>query len=195
MQFVRSGDVPVYAGYVRYRPFLRRDFLQRCAYCERPEAAVGGEAHCEIDHHRPAALFPQLRSEYTNLYYCCRDCNNTKGNKWPAIEDEANGNRFSDPCAEDLYGVHTIESADGVLRWKTECGRFTIEGIRLNRQVLTEWRAKRAEMRERIAGFEDLEAELRSAIAFRGAAARRLIQERIEMIAGFVAEARQLYGL
>jgi hypothetical protein len=58
MQFVRSGDIPVFTDYARYRPFLRRDFLQRCAYCERPEAAVGGEGHCEIDHYRPAASFP-----------------------------------------------------------------------------------------------------------------------------------------
>jgi hypothetical protein len=144
MQFVRSGDVPVYADYARYRPFLRHDFLQRCAYCERPEAAVGGEAHCEIDHHQPAALFPQLRSEYTNLYYCCRDCNNRKANKWPALADEARGRRFSDPCAEDLYILHAVESGGGVLRWKTECGRFTIDAIRLNREVLTSWRANRA---------------------------------------------------
>ena len=121
------ADVPVYADYARYRPFLRHDFLQRCAYCERPG--------------------------------------------------------------------HAVESGGGVLRWKTVCGRFTIDAIRLNREVLTCWRAKRAEMRERIAHFEDLTAELRGAIAFRDAAARRMIQERIKMIAGFVADARRLYGL
>jgi hypothetical protein len=171
------------------------DFLQRCAYCERPEAAVGGEAHCEIDHHRPVALFPQLGSEYTNLYYCCRDCNNRKANKCPTLEDEATDRRFSDPCAEDLYILHAVESGGGVLRWKTVCGRFTIDAIRLNREVLTSRRAKRAEMRDRVPRFEDLAAELRGPIVFRDAAARRMIQERIAMISGFVADARRLYGL
>jgi hypothetical protein len=50
-------------------------------------------------------------------------------------------------------------------------------------------------MRERIARFEALTAELRSAIVFRDAAARRMIQARIEMISGFVGDARRLYGL
>jgi hypothetical protein len=195
MQFVRSRSVPVYSDYKKFRPYLRKDFRERCAYCERPEASLGGVAHCEIDHHRPAVLFPLLKCEYTNLYYCCRNCNSSKSNRWPRPEDEAKGRRFSDPCAEDLYSDHAVESSAGILRWKTECGRFTVDAIRLNREVLTDWRARRAQMKEQIAKFRDLQFMLRRAATSQESATQLTIHQQIELMTGFVADAQRFYGL
>jgi hypothetical protein len=67
----------------------------------------------------------------------------TKGRKWPTADEEIEGRRFVDPCAEDFYVEHCVPELAGALRWITECGRFTIDAIRLNRDTLRLWRESR----------------------------------------------------
>ena len=71
MIFRRSFDVRVQGSYTAYRPFLRRDFAFRCAYCLRHEFFFGGGEAGEIDHFRPRHLFPDLLNNYDNLYWSC----------------------------------------------------------------------------------------------------------------------------
>lgn len=71
MVFTRSIPDRVYADYAQYRPLLRLDFRYRCAYCLLHEFYLGGEAGCEIDHHRPQngpSARPDLINVYENLY-------------------------------------------------------------------------------------------------------------------------------
>lgn len=67
-----------YATYQKYKPWLRDDFLYRCAYCLTREAwgsSVSGHAELGADHFEPKSINPALAATYTNLIYVCNDCN------------------------------------------------------------------------------------------------------------------------
>ncbi len=146
MIFVRSVPRRVYADYTRYRLLLRVDFRHRCAYCLRHEFFVGGEAGMEIDHHRPqagASARPDLVSVYENLYWCCGECNQNKGDTWPTPADYDAGRRFLDPCrAEDDHDRHLRAGDDGTLTPLTEIGVYTSEHLLLWRESLAYHRAR-----------------------------------------------------
>src|SRR5687767_10620000 len=117
MIFTRSVPQRVYTDYARYRPLLRGDFRHRCAYCLTHEFYVGGEAGCEIDHHRPQkgpSARPDLVNVYENLFWCCRECNQNKGDVWPSAQEQAQDQRFLDPCrTEDDHDLHWTTHPDG----------------------------------------------------------------------------------
>ena len=129
MIFTRSLPPKTYRDYNAYRPFLRLDFRFRCAYCLRHEFFLGGEAGCCIDHHRPLRgpyARPDLATDYTNLYWCCRECNENKADTWPSPEEAARGWRLLDPCQpEDDHDLHLRVLTDGSLEALTpiEIGR------------------------------------------------------------------------
>lgn len=155
-RFYRRLSPPRAARYNEYRAFLRYEFRFLCSYCGIHEDEYGV---FEVDHFRPQARFPQLESDYANLYYSCRRCNNYKRDFWPSAEDEAAGLKFIDPCQEDLLGVHAEVLACGALRAKTPAGDFTIGHLGLNRSALARWRRKRREQIQRhyeaVAGFKE----------------------------------------
>jgi hypothetical protein len=45
-----------------------------------------------VDHFRPKSRFPQYVYGWSNWMFSCHDCNNSKGEKWPA-------GGYIDPCA------------------------------------------------------------------------------------------------
>ena len=148
MQFHRDPAVPKLARYPEYRSYLRADFKRHCAYCTGHEDECGGEDHFEIDHHRPKWKHPELEHEYTNLYYCCRGCNKNgaKGEQWPSDELLAAGYRFFDPVAENAYGLHFKETANGSLQELNRVGDYSITKLRLNRDALIALRLRRRQM-------------------------------------------------
>jgi len=150
MQFHRRRSVPMHADYQRYRPILREDFRQFCAYCVRHEYEIGGDENYEIDHYRPQSLFRELVNRYANLYYCCRGCNRNKGERWPSRGLLARGYRFFDPIAEDAYKVHLREGRDGLLIARTKVGEYSLDCLRLNRGILQWLRRTRNQQRDRI---------------------------------------------
>ena len=135
MKVVRQTDVPRYADYTKYKPLLRKDFYYRCAYCQHHERTIGQVASMSVDHFRPKSLFPHLRVEYTNLYYCCGECNTYKNNKWPSQEQLDEGHCFVDVCAHEWNDHFEVRS--NVLTGITSIGRFTAEQVRLDRRKLT----------------------------------------------------------
>lgn len=104
------------------------------------EFHVGGEAGCEIDHHRPqngAFARPDLMNVYENLYWCCRECNQNKGDMWPSPEQYNSGLRFLDPCQpEDDHDRHIQTNTDGTITAKTSPGLYTVEHLMLWREML-----------------------------------------------------------
>jgi len=144
MRVVRQSDVPRYTDYAKYKPLLRKDFFYRCAYCRHHERSFGQVAAMSIDHFRPKSLFPRLRVTYTNLYYCCGECNTYKHDKWPTQEQLDAGMRFVDVCEEE-WEDH-LEIRSDVTGGRTSIGTFTAEQIRLNRRKLT---ARNRELRMR----------------------------------------------
>jgi hypothetical protein len=160
-QFFRNESPPEFDDYRKYRPFLRRDFRFTCAYCERPEPALGGEEFFEIDHFRPVKKFPEHVGRYANLYYACGKCNRHKGSTWPSEYLMGRGFRFADPCEEDLYVTHLEEAPDGTLRTLTTVGDYTCQHIRLNRSDLLTWRQQRHQIASDLRMLQALREEIK----------------------------------
>lgn len=143
MRFQRKQKPGRYRDYHDYKPYLREDFLQRCAYCLITEARWGSERNFVVEHFRPKKRFPTLVCTYTNLYYACNRCNEHKGSKWPVDEMSKRGFRFLDPCQVDMYERHLEERLDGRLVPRTKAGEYTSAHLALNRELLVEWRVQR----------------------------------------------------
>jgi hypothetical protein len=152
--FVRQENPPVYSAPGKYKDHLRRDFLQRCAYCERTESYMGGEEAFEVEHFRPKSKFPDLVCSYSNLYYACRGCNGHKSETWPSEEKASRGQKFADSCVEDPYVHHLREREDGGLEALTPCGAYSNSHIRLDRADLRTWRQLRDQARRDLPRLE-----------------------------------------
>lgn len=143
--FARRENPPAQSNYAGYKPFLRRDFLARCAYCERTGEYLGGDEAFEVEHFKPMSKFADLVCAYPNLYYVCRKCNGHKWETWPTEDQMARGQAFADPCVEDPYVHHFCERENGDLDGLTECGNYTRGHIRLGRPDLRRWRVGRSQ--------------------------------------------------
>lgn len=78
----RRESVPVYKTHNEYKPLLREDFHQRCGYCGDHE--FFRDTYYEVDHFVPKKSLVNISpTEYSNLVYSCRSCNNSKRAKWP----------------------------------------------------------------------------------------------------------------
>ena len=188
--FHRREAPPDFSSYQKYRPFLRRDFLARCAYCERTGQYLGGEEAFEVEHFRPKAKSPDLICAHGNLYYVCRKCNGHKSETWPSENQLALGMRFADPCAEDPYAHHLRERENGALDPLTSYGVYSSRHIRLDRDELQRWRRLRAEARvdsprltaiaellDKLISLTDAMAPQHKEMVHNAAAIRRRIEE------------------
>jgi 5-methylcytosine-specific restriction endonuclease McrA len=150
-QFTRAiQSIPTFTDYRRYKPYLRIDFRRRCAYCEMTEGALLSATAFGVDHFRPRRSFPQLECTYTNLYYCCNDCNRYKGSMWPPESCVSEGYFFPDPCNCNPQVEHLNEDKDGHVVPITNAGRFSLEVLRLNRETCVRFRRRRMRTRNRI---------------------------------------------
>ena len=163
MIFHRSIPTKTYTNYTLYRALLRRDFQYRCAYCLRHEYFPGGEAGCCIDHHQPVNgpnARPDLIADYGNLYWCCRECNENKGDTWPSADVIARGFRLLDPCRhEDDYDLHLYVQQDGSMETLTNAGRYTHDTLRLWRANLVHYRAEALRCQEEVRQISALLAQ------------------------------------
>jgi hypothetical protein len=146
MIFYRSQDVKSVRDYTQYRGILRVDFQFRCAYCLTHEYFLGGEAGCTIDHFQPLrglVARPDLAATYSNLFWCCRECNENKGDSWPVPDQFRRGQHFLNPCnPEDDHDLHWRILPDGTLEPTTPAGEYTIEHLKLWRPQLMHHRAR-----------------------------------------------------
>lgn len=151
--FKRRPNPPIYADYRAYKPLLRQDFTNLCAYCllHEGDEGAGGFHAFQIDHFRPVEHFPNLKVVYSNLYYCCRWCNRAKWDTWPSPEEQARHFRFVDPCLEDFYKDHArLDASTGKLEALSPPGDYTIREIRLNRGFFNDVRRNRIAAQEQI---------------------------------------------
>lgn len=125
-KLVRSQTPPAYAAYKRYKPFLQVEFGRQCVYCRMPD--VTRESWFGADHYKPKSLFPDLSAEYSNLYYCCNQCNARKGDYW---EPHSRSNRYvPNPCDHVMWSH--LRFRGGIVEARTETGRFAEELLDLN---------------------------------------------------------------
>jgi hypothetical protein len=133
----RTPPPQIKKPYTAYRPLVREDFVECCAYCLLHELAAGGPEAFELDHFKPASrpdLTPVI-DDFYNLYYSCGVCNAYKSNTWPTPEQEELGLFFVDLCTDD-FSRHFAEDDDGIWHPLTKAGEYTAAKLRLNRQHL-----------------------------------------------------------
>jgi uncharacterized protein (TIGR02646 family) len=150
--------------YRRFRPYIREDFDECCAYCLLHERLAGGAENFELDHFKPKSRYPDLTHVYENIYYSCHPCNNIKRDIWPTDELRAKGYRFVDHCYDD-FSTHFTE-VDG--RWEplTPAGDYSQERLRLNREHLIKIRRMLVPMLNKLGALPlDWDQPLRQQIA------------------------------
>lgn len=153
--FTRRPMAPLVKGdYTQFRPFVREDFSECCAYCLLHELLAGGADNFELDHFRPQSLFASLVNDFYNLFYACHVCNRHKSNSWPSAELAVAGYRFVDLCREN-FSTHFIELESGEWKPLTEAGFYTQARLGLNRRHLVRVRALLREI-ARLLGRESI---------------------------------------
>ena len=84
-----------------------------------------------IDHYRPKIAHPTLENSYDNLMYCCKECNDRKGDRDPPADAQNAGFRFFRPD-RDVRPEHF--SVDGLsIVGETTTGDYSIDALDLNR--------------------------------------------------------------
>ena len=125
---VRRAISTVVSRYGDHKPDLRIDFLQHCAYCHSYDEFVF--TYFEVDHFVPKSFFLPLGTitltQYSNLVYSCKSCNNKKRDKWPSADETVYNDGtcgFVDPCTDE-YATHFYRTSYGAIMWCTELGKW-----------------------------------------------------------------------
>jgi len=134
---LRRFSPPQRRSYKAYKSILREEFYHRCVYCTFPDLLKGQECF-GTDHYRPKAAFPNLVSEYTNLFYACNVCNSRKREFWPSFEQWKKGHFVPNPCDHVMYDI--MRAAGSVIEGRNETGKFAIELLDLNDSEAIQYR-------------------------------------------------------
>ncbi len=124
----------IYSSHSSYKPYLVKDFSNRCGYCDGNDAWYGGYKIFHIDHFAPKKKFPSLKTVYSNLIYSCPSCNNAKSNTWPSNDPTVNivGDKgFLNPVTDDLNG-HFIRDDFGNILGRSLIAKDMIITLNLN---------------------------------------------------------------
>jgi hypothetical protein len=116
-----------YADPESFRPWLRDEFIFRCAYCLRRERWELGRTEFEIDHLVPVARASDLARAYDNLLYTCDVCNSVKGIR-----------ALPDPGLALLAGEVTVK-ADGRMVGRSREARRVIRVLGLDDAEFTSY--------------------------------------------------------
>lgn len=92
-----------FSNYRSYKNYLAKDFNNRCGYTNCSDFWFGGAKTFHIDHFKPLKNHPELKTEYSNLVYCCSYANILKS------DDEG---LYLDPCNVD-YNAHFERDFEG----------------------------------------------------------------------------------
>lgn len=90
-----------------------------------------------VDHYRPKSRFPELRTVYSNLYYCCNPCNSRKGNYWPQNSRVAT-DFIPNPCDHEMFRHLRFKRAIVVSR--THAGAIAMDCLDLNEDEVVGFR-------------------------------------------------------
>ena len=115
-----------------YRDDLRLDFKCRCGYCN--DIDIWRTQRFEVDHFVPRKHLTTIsETDYSNLVYSCRSCNNAKRAKWPTNNDRIHNDNnigFIDPC-DDQYNNQFERLSDGKIKPKTTLGQWMFIEMKL----------------------------------------------------------------
>lgn len=109
--------------YGAYKDDLARDFNHRCGYTDCSDSWFGGQRTFQIDHLKPWSKYPELKTKYSNLVYCCSYVNRAK---W---DDDSP--HYLDPCDVD-YNDHFERDDNGFIIGKSPDAKYMVEKMHLN---------------------------------------------------------------
>lgn len=142
----RKSDVIHQKDFHAYRDQLASDFNHRCGYCDDRDAPRA--ASFEIDHFVPQIVDSDKITDYANLVYACKSCNNAKRAKWPTKDKTLpnNGKKgWIDPCLKD-YEAQFERLEDGEIHPLTEIGTWMYDNLKLwKKQHEILWNVERLE--------------------------------------------------
>lgn len=117
-----------------HRDDLRLDFNQRCGYCD--DWDYYKTTYYEVDHFVPEDVMVTMsNTDYSNLVYACRSCNNAKRAKWPSKDEKltlVNDEGFIDPC-DQTYQDHFERDGNGKIIAKTKTGKWMYVALKLSK--------------------------------------------------------------
>jgi hypothetical protein len=124
---------------------LRIDFHERCGYCDCWDNFK--TTYYEIDHFIPENILTIMsKTDYRNLVYACRSCNNAKRKKWPTNDENIpnqNNQGFIDPC-DNNYALQFERSGNGEIKPITELGKWMFVALKLDKpQHAVIWQLER----------------------------------------------------
>jgi hypothetical protein len=133
---VRRLNPSTVSDYTEHRSDLADDFGNRCGYCN--DIYIWRVASFEIDHfiprnkNRRPFLTIKSPTDYSNLVYACRSCNNSKSNKWPTDDENLpnlNDEGFIDPCDTD-FDLQFCRLDNGQIRPVTNLGSWMYNALK-----------------------------------------------------------------
>lgn len=136
-KIIRSSP-PHQEKYLAYRPFLKKDFCGRCAYCNLQDTAI--TTPFEVDHFIPRSVFKHgrmdLETEYKNLIYSCKKCNNAKRGQFTGNIDLENPTNelFYDPTIVDYNDIF-FRNHLGAIDSDDKKGKESIIRLKLYRPI------------------------------------------------------------
>jgi hypothetical protein len=133
----RTQTPPAYSTHQQYKGDLQKEFLGQCVYCRALDAPKGYESF-GVDHYRPKSLFPELATEYFNLYYSCNRCNAFKGRFWPSGGEAKAGVFIPNPCEHVMFDHLRYKLA--TVTGTSVAGEFTVERLDINDPNAVEFR-------------------------------------------------------
>lgn len=125
----------------KYRPYLSKDFSERCCYCNVHENTIMTPFH--VEHFIPVSVFEGkkdvLKTDYRNLMWACPKCNLSKSNKYEGDfmnNDKIENQLFYNPVETD-YNTIFYRNELGAIDSDDIKGRQTIRELKLYHPVHT----------------------------------------------------------
>jgi uncharacterized protein (TIGR02646 family) len=122
------------ASYRDHKENLQIDFNHRCGYCNAIDSWK--LTYFEIDHFIPEAILTiKTNTDYSNLVYACRSCNNAKRKQWPTNDENVpnqNDEGFIDPCEKE-YADQFYRSLTGEIKYQTKLGQWIYFSLKLHK--------------------------------------------------------------
>jgi uncharacterized protein (TIGR02646 family) len=157
----RRSEPKTVTKYSDSKPELCEDFNHRCGYCD--DHVYFKTTFYEVDHFVPKGVLVRIsETDYSNLVYSCRSCNNAKRQKWPTGDETKHNDGvkgFIDPCSDE-YAKQFSRSNKGDIVPETKLGKWMWNAMRLyNPSHRIIWSLE--QLRCRIEEMEALDADNR----------------------------------
>ena len=130
----RRNITRVVATHRDHKADLKIDFVSKCGYCNSSD--TWKVTYYEVDHFIPEAILTiKTNTDYSNLVYSCRSCNNAKRKKWPTADENVpnrNDEGFIDPCDDD-YLNHFSRKDTGEILYSSKLGEWMYYALKLHK--------------------------------------------------------------